>query len=190
MTRGARRDRLTDFGSTDPGLSRAARTSAQGDVVLLEDQDRSLWDRDLIREGTALVEKALTSRRFGPNTLQAAIAAVHGEAAAAEATDWAQIVALYDLLLQMEPSPVIRLNRAVAVAMRDGPAAGLALIQDLNKEGELAGYQWLYSAQADLHRRLGQAPEAQAAYRKALSMSQQEPERRYLERRLQELEKK
>ena len=112
------------------------------------------------REGTALVEKALTSRRFGPYTLQAAIAAVHGEAAAAEATDWAQIVALYDLLLQMEPSPVIRLNRTVAVAMRDGPAAGLALIQDLNKDGELAGYQWLYSAQADLHRRLGQAPEA------------------------------
>jgi RNA polymerase sigma-70 factor, ECF subfamily len=144
----------------------------------------------LLAQGTALVEKARTSRRFCPYTSQAAIAAVHGEAAAAEATDRAQIVALYGLPLQMKSSPVIRLNRAVAVAMRDGSAAGLALIQDLNKEGELAGYQWLYSAQADLHWRLGQAPEAQAAYRKALGMRQQEPERRYLERRLQELGKK
>jgi RNA polymerase sigma-70 factor, ECF subfamily len=166
---------------------RSARASAEGDLVLLENQDRSLWDRGLIQEGVELVKKALTTQRFGPYTVQAAIAAVHAEAPRAAATDWAEIVALYDVLLQLEPSPVIRLNRAVAVAMRDGPAVGLALMEDINKEGQLSGYYWLYSAQADLYRRLGRVAEARAAYQKALSMSEQEPEKRFLERRLREL---
>jgi RNA polymerase sigma-70 factor, ECF subfamily len=135
---------------------RPARTSAAGDLVLLADQDRTLWDRPRMAEGIRLVERALASRRFGPYTVQAAaIAAVHAEAPTSAATDWAQIVVLYELLLRMEPSPVVRLNRAIAVAMRDGPAAGLALIEDLLKEEELLGYLWIHSAQADLYRRLG-----------------------------------
>jgi RNA polymerase sigma-70 factor, ECF subfamily len=166
---------------------RAARVDAQGDVVLLEDQDRALWNKDLLQEGTTLVGKALASQKFGPYTVQAAISAVHAAAANPNATDWPQIVALYDVLLQMEPSPVIELNRAVAVAMRDGPAAGLALIERINRKGGLSGYLWLYSAQADLYRRLGRVPEARAAYEKALSLSEQEPEKRFLEKRLREL---
>ena len=133
----------------------------------MEDQDRALWNPDLIREGTSLVEEALRSGRAGPYSLQAAISAVHSGARTPAQTDWAQIIALYDVLLQIEPSPVIQLNRAVAVAMKDGPAAGLALIETINKEGALADYQWIYSAQADLYRRLGKVAEAEAAYRKA-----------------------
>ena len=166
---------------------RPARSSATGDLILLEDQDRSLWDRALIAEGIALTERALASRRIGPYTLQAAIAAVHAEADTAAATDWAQIVGLYDVLARAEPSPVVELNRAVAVAMRDGPAAGLALVDDLLARGELAEYRLAHAARADLCRRLGRATEARAAYRQALALTRQEPERRYLERRLAEL---
>jgi RNA polymerase sigma-70 factor (ECF subfamily) len=166
---------------------RAARTSPSGDLVLLEDQDRSLWNRDYIQEGLALVERALSSRRFGPYTLQAAIAAVHAGAPSAAATDWAQIVALYDLLLQVEPSPVVELNRAVALAMRDGPAAGLSLIDAILARGDLENYHLAHAVRADLCRRLGRAAEARAAYKRALSLAQQEPERRFLERRLAEL---
>ena len=166
---------------------REARTSPAGDLILLDHQDRSLWNRDQIAEGIALVERALSSRRFGPYTLQAAIAAVHAEAPGTEATDWAQIVALYDLLLRVEPSPVIALNRAVAVAMRDGPAAGLALIDALLASGDLQDYHLAHSARADLCRRLGRTEEARAAYQRALSLTQQGPERRFLERRLSEL---
>jgi RNA polymerase sigma-70 factor (ECF subfamily) len=156
--------------------------------VLLADQDRLLWDREQIAEGKALVERALASRRFGPYTLQAAIVAVHAEAPTAEATDWAQIVALYDALARVEPSPVVELNRAVAVAMRDGPEAGLALVDAILARGELADYHLAQAARADLFRRLGRADEAAAAYRKALDLARQEPERRFLEGRLQELE--
>jgi len=166
---------------------RVARTSPEGDLILLEDQDRSLWNRDQIAEGMALVEQALPSRRFGAYTLQAAIAAVHAEAPDAAATDWAQIVALYDLLLQANPSPVIELNRAAAVAMRDGPLAGLALIDAILGRGELADYHLAHSARADLCRRLGRTTEARASYERALSLTKQEPERRFLERRLAEL---
>jgi RNA polymerase sigma-70 factor (ECF subfamily) len=166
---------------------RPARTSATGELVLLDDQDRGQWNRELIAEGVALVERALTSRRFGPYSLQAAIAAVHTEAPTAQATDWAQIVALYDLLARADPSPVIELNRAVAVAMRDGPAAGLALIDAILVRGDLADYQPAHAARADLCRRLGRSAEAQASYRRALALSKQEPERRFLERRLAEL---
>jgi RNA polymerase sigma-70 factor (ECF subfamily) len=166
---------------------RAARTSATGDLVLLEDQDRSLWNRNSITEGVALVERALASGRVGPYTVQAAIAAVHAEAPSAAETDWAQIVALYDVLLRAEPSPVVELNRAVAVAMRDGPAAGLALIDALLGRGELAEYHLLHSARADLCRRLGKQEEARTSYKRALALTQQEPERRFLERRIQEL---
>jgi RNA polymerase sigma-70 factor (ECF subfamily) len=163
---------------------RAARASPEGDLVLLADQDRSLWNRALIAEGSALVERALASRRFGPYTLQAAIAAVHAEAATADATDWGQIVGLYDLLLRAEPSPVVELNRAVAVAMRDGPAAGLELVDAILDRGDLTAYRLAHAARADLCRRLGRAGDARAAYRRALELTRQEPERRFLERRL------
>ena len=166
---------------------RAARTSPSGDLVLLEDQDRSLWNREYIKEGLALVQRALSSRRFGPYTLQAAIAAVHAEASSAAATDWTQIVGLYDVLMRAEPSPVVELNRAVAVAMRDGPAAGLSLIDAILARGDLGNYHLAHAARADLCRRLGRTAEARASYERALSLAQQEPERRFLERRLAEL---
>ncbi|HZP94344.1 MAG TPA: RNA polymerase sigma factor [Burkholderiales bacterium] len=166
---------------------RAARTTADGDLVLLEEQDRSLWNREQIAEGTALVERALSSRRFGPYALQAAIAAVHAEAPDAAATDWPQIVGLYDVLLRVEPSPVVELNRAVAVAMRDGPEAGLALIDALLARGDLADYRLAHAARADMCRRLGRTAEARASYERALALTQQEPERRFLARRLAEL---
>ena len=166
---------------------RAARTSPDGELVLMADQDRALWDRALIQEGGALVERALRSRRFGPYTLQAAIAAVHAEAPTAAETDWAQIVGLYDVLLRADPSPVVELNRAAAAAMRDGPAAGLALVDALLARGELAGYHLAHSARADLCRRLGRTADARAAYGRALELARQEPERRFLERRLGEL---
>jgi RNA polymerase sigma-70 factor (ECF subfamily) len=168
---------------------RAARTSPDGDLILLEDQDRALWNREQIAEGTRLVERALSSRRFGPYTLQAAIAAVHAEAPDAGATDWAQIVGLYDVLLRAEPSPVVELNRAVAVAMRDGPAAGLALIDAILTRGELADYRLAHAARADLCRRLGRTADARASYQQALALTRQAPERRFLERRLAELKK-
>ena len=161
---------------------RAARSSPTGELILLDDQDRSLWNRDQIAEGTALVERALASRRFGPYTLQAAIAAVHAEAPNAAATDWAQIVGLYDVLARAAPSPVVELNRAVAVAMRDGPAAGLALVEALLARGELAEYHLAHAAQADFYRRLGRTAEARASYQRALELARQEPERRFLER--------
>jgi RNA polymerase sigma-70 factor (ECF subfamily) len=166
---------------------RPARTSPSGDLILLEDQDRSLWNRDQIAEGTALVERALSSRRFGPYTLQASIAAVHAEAPNAAATDWAQIVGLYDVLLRAAPSPVIELNRAAAVAMRDGPLAGLTLIDAILARGDLADYHLAHSARADLCRRLGRTAEARASYERALALTKQEPERRFLQRRLDEL---
>jgi RNA polymerase sigma-70 factor, ECF subfamily len=166
---------------------RLARTSPTGDLILLEDQDRSLWNREQIAEGKRLVEQALVSQRFGPYTVQAAIAAVHAEATHPVATDWAQIVELYDVLARVEPSPVVELNRAVAVAMRDGPAAGLELIDAILARGDLADYYLAHSARAELCRRLGRTAEAQAAYKRALSLTRQEPERRFLERRLGEL---
>lgn len=166
---------------------RAARTTDAGDLVLLEEQDRSLWNRDLIAEGTALVERALRSGRFGSYTLQAAIAAVHAEAADAEQTDWAQITGLYDVLLRVNPSPIVELNRAVAIAMRDGPAAGLALIDGILARGELTKYHLAHAARAELYRRLGRTDEAVESFRNALDLVQQEPERRHLERRLAEL---
>jgi len=169
---------------------RAARTSPTGELVLLENQDRSLWNRDQIAEGVALVEQALLSRRFGPYTLQAAIAAVHSEAANAASTDWAQIVALYSVLARAEPSPVIELNRTVAVAMRDGPEAGLALIDALFARGELTDYHLAHSVRADLCRRLCRGSEARLSYERALALTQLEPERRFLEGRLQELKEK
>jgi RNA polymerase sigma-70 factor (ECF subfamily) len=166
---------------------RAARTSATGEVVLLDDQDRSLWNRGQIAEGSALVQKALQSRRFGPYTVQAAIAAVHSEAPDPGSTDWTQIVALYDVLLGMNRSPVIELNRAVAVAMRDGPSAGLQLIDAILKRGELGDYHLAHSARADLCRRLGRNEEARISYERALGLTRQEPEQRFYERRLREL---
>jgi RNA polymerase sigma-70 factor (ECF subfamily) len=166
---------------------RSARSSPAGDVILLDDQDRSLWNRDYIAEGTALVERALSTRRFGPYTLQAAIAAVHANAPTAAATDWAQIVGLYDVLLRADPSPVVELNRAVAVAMRDDPMSGLALVDAILARGDLQEYYLAHSARADLCRRLGRTEEARASYRRALGLTQQEPERRFLERRLAEL---
>ena len=166
---------------------RAARASATGELILLNDQDRSLWNCELIGEGSALVRGALASRRVGPYTLQAAIAAVHAEAADAEATDWNEIVGLYDVLLRTDPSPVIELNRAVAVAMRDGPAAGLALVDAILARGDLADYHLAHAARADLCRRMGNLAQAGAAYRRALALARQEPERRFLERRLAEL---
>lgn len=164
-----------------------ARTTPEGEIVLLEDQDRSLWNRGQIAEGLALVERALASRRFGPYTIQAAIAAVHAEAQSAAATDWPQIVGLYDLLGRSDPSPVIGLNRAVAVAMRDGPAAGLALIDEILGNGHLGEYHLAHAARADLCRRLGRTVDARAAYERALTLARQEPEQRFLERRLREL---
>ncbi len=166
---------------------RSARTSETGSLVLLEEQDRSLWNRDRIAEGASLVERALRSGRFGTYTLQAAIAAVHGEAPSAEETDWEQIVGLYDVLLRVSPSPIIELNRAVAVAMRNGPAAGLEVVDAILEQGELATYHLAHAARAELCRRLGRTDEAVDAYRKALELVQQEPERRHLERRLAEL---
>jgi len=167
---------------------RAGRTSSLGDLILLEHQDRSLWDREQIQEGIALVERALTSRRIGPYSLQAAIAAVHAEARDAASTDWAQIVALYDLLLKAEPSAVIELNRAAAIAMRDGPEAGLKLIDNILKNGQLEDYYPAHAARGELCRRLGRISDAMAAYRRTLELVTQEPERRFLERRLVELD--
>lgn len=166
---------------------RVSRTSLTGELILLEDQDRTLWNQAFIAEGISLVERALLSRRFGPYTLQAAIAAVHAEAKTAAVTDWPQIVALYGLLARAEPSPVIELNRAVAIAMRDGPEAGLVLIDAILARGELADYLFAHSARADLCRRLGQKEEARFSYQKALALTQQEPERRFLENRLRNL---
>ena len=166
---------------------RAARTSPDGNLILLEDQDRSLWHRGQITEGLALVERALSSRRFGPYTIQAAIAAVHAEAPDAAKTDWAQIVGLYDVLLRVEPSAVVELNRAVALAMRDGPLAGLELIEAILNRGELTGYHLAHSARAELCRRLGRTEEARQSYQRALRLAGQDPERRFLERRLSTL---
>lgn len=166
---------------------RAARTSASGDLVLLDEQDRSLWDGEQIAEGVALLERALRSRRFGPYTLQAAIAAVHAEAAEPAATDWNQVVGLYDVLQRIGPSPVVELNRAVAVAMRDGPEVGLALIDAILARGELDGYRLAYAARADLCRRLGRTDEACEAYERAVALTSEGPERRFLERRLADL---
>lgn len=166
---------------------RPARSTLAGDLILLEDQDRTLWNRGLIAEGRALVARVLSARSLGSYTLQAAIAAVHAEAPHAAATDWAQIVRLYDLLARAAPSPVVDLNRAVAVAMRDGPSAGLSIVDAILARGDLADYHWAHSARADLCRRLGQAAEARASYAQALALARQEPERRFLERRLAEL---
>ena len=165
----------------------AARTSPAGELILLENQDRSLWNAEQIAEGVALLEKALKSRRFGPYTLQAAIAAVHAKAESAAVTDWRQVVALYDQLLRIHPSPVVQLNRAVAIAMRDGPEAGLTLIDALLDHGELANYYLAHSARADMYRRLGRTAEARSAYEKALALTQQEPERRFLQKRIRQL---
>lgn len=166
---------------------RSARLSAEGEVVLLEDQDRSLWNHDQIAEGSALVKRALSSRQIGSYTLQASIAAVHAEAPNAAATDWAQIVGLYDVLLAAQPSGVVELNRAVAVAMRDGPSAGLSLIEAILERGELHDYYLAYSALAGLNRRLGKTEEARAAYQQSLRLARQEPARRFLKRQLEEL---
>ena len=166
---------------------RAARTSPAGELILLDEQDRSLWNREQIAEGTALVERALSSRWFGPYTLQAAIAAVHAEAPRAAATDWAQIVALYDALVGADPTPVVELNRAAAIAMRDGPAAALPLVDAILARGELDDYHLAHAARADLCRRLGRATDARASYERALQLTHQEPQRRFLKRRLSEL---
>jgi len=166
---------------------RAARTSATGELILLEDQDRSLWNREQIGEGVALVEKALKSRRFGSYTLQAAIAAVHAEAESVAVTDWRQIVALYNQLARIQPSPVVQLNRAVAIAMRDGPEAGLAHIDAVLEHGELANYYLAHSARADMFRRLGRTAEAKSSYERALALTQQEPERQFLQDRIRQL---
>jgi RNA polymerase sigma-70 factor (ECF subfamily) len=166
---------------------RAARTSPTGELILLNEQDRTLWDRAQINEGLRLIQQALASRRFGPYTLQAAIAAVHARASTADATDWNQIVALYDILIQADPSPIIELNRAVAVAMRDGPEAGLAIIEAILARGDLNDYHFIHSAHADFCRRLGKVEQARASYQRALELSQQKSERGFLERRLSEL---
>ncbi len=166
---------------------RAARTSPTGELILLEHQDRTLWNREQIAEGRALLEKALQSRRFGAYTLQAAIAAVHAEAESVAATDWRQIVALYDQLLRVQPSSVVQLNRAVAIAMRDGPEAGLTHIDAVLQQGELANYYLAHSARADMYRRLGRTAEARSAYEKALALTQQEPERQFLQERIRQL---
>jgi RNA polymerase sigma-70 factor, ECF subfamily len=166
---------------------RTARLSPDGELLLLDEQDRSRWDRGLIGEGAALVERALRSRRIGPYAVQAAIAAVHAESPESAATDHAQIVGLYDVLLRMDPSPIVELNRAVAVAMRDGPEVGLCLIDAILARGDLADYAPAHSARAELCRRLGLAAEARAAYERALALTRQEPARRFLERRLREL---
>ena len=167
----------------------AARSSPTGDLILLENQDRSLWNREQIDEGLALLEKALKSHRFGSYTLQAAIAAVHAEAESIAATDWRQIVELYDRLLRIQPSPVVQLNRAVAIAMCDGPEAGLTHIDALLEHGELANYYLAHSARADMYRRLGRTSEARSSYEKALALTQQEPERQFLQERIRQLKK-
>ena len=166
---------------------RAARTSPTGELILLNDQDRSLWNRGQIREGSALVETALSSRRIGPYAIQAAIAAVHAQAARPDGTDWSEIVGLYDVLLRADQSAVIELNRAAAVAMRDGPAHGLALIDAILARGELEEYHLAHAARADLLRRLGRKAEAAAAYKRALALAVEEPERRLIERRIKDL---
>ena len=166
---------------------REARATADGEVVLLDDQDRSLWNREMIAQGVAMVERAMRSRRFGPYTLQAAIAAVHADAASAAETDWSEIVGLYDVLLRADPSPVIELNRAAAVAMRDGPEAGITLIDAILARGELAEYPLVHSARGELCRRSGRTAEAAESFRMALNLSRQEPQRRFLERRIAEL---
>ncbi len=166
---------------------RAARTSPTGELILLENQDRSLWNREQIAEGVALVEQALKSHRFGSYTLQAAIVAVHAEAKSVAATDWRQIVALYDQLLLIQPSPVVQLNRAVAIAMRDGPEAGLTHIDAVLEHGDLANYYLAHSARAEMYRRLGRTAEARSSYEKALALTQQEPERQFLQERIRQL---
>jgi RNA polymerase sigma-70 factor (ECF subfamily) len=166
---------------------RVARTSPAGELILLEHQDRALWNREQIAEGVGLVEKALSSRRFGPYTLQAAIAAVHAEAESTAATDWRQIVALYNQLVRIQPSPVAYLNRAVAIAMCDGPEAGLKHIDAVLEHGELANYYLAHSARAELYRRLGRTAEARASYERALALTQQEPERQFLQERIRQL---
>jgi RNA polymerase sigma-70 factor (ECF subfamily) len=166
---------------------RAARATAAGDLIRLEEQDRARWNKELIAEGVALVERALATRRFGPYTLQAAIAAVHAEAPSARETDWREIVALYDVLARLDPSPVIDLNRAVALAMRDGPAAGLAVVDAILARGELKDYHLAHAARADLCRRLGRRQDARASYERALALARQEPERRFIQQRLAEL---
>ncbi len=166
---------------------RVARSTEAGDLVLLENQDRSLWNRELIAEGKQLIERSLTSQQFGAYTVQAAISAIHADAPSAAATDWGQIVGLYDLLMRSEPTPVVELNRAVAVAMRDGPAVGVRLIDAILQRGDLLDYHLAHAARADLCRRLGQASEARKSYEQALLRVQQEPERRFLKKRLAEL---
>ena len=168
---------------------RAARATEDGELILLDDQDRSLWDRAQIAEGLALVTQALASRRVGVYALQAAIAAVHAQAADAARTDWGQIVGLYDVLQRLVQSPVVALNRAVAIAMRDGPEAGLVEVDALLEAGELNDYHLAHAARADLCRRLGRKADAQAAYCSALALARQEPERRFIEKRLRELER-
>ncbi len=167
---------------------RPARTTPGGDIVLLEDQDRSLWDKGMIDEGVTLVEKALSTRRFGVYTIQAAISAVHADTPDPASTDWAEIVGLYDNLLTINPSPVVELNRAVAVAMRDGPEAGLDLVDGIMARGELADYHLAHSARAELCRRLGRNEQAKASYERALSLAKQEPEKRFLQKRLKDME--
>lgn len=167
---------------------RLARTCADGDLILLDDQDRTLWDSQMIAEGCALVERALGSRRFGPYCLQAAIAAVHAEAPSIEETDWAQIVGLYEVLLRAWPSPVIELNRAAAISRRDGPMAGLTLVEGILARGELLEYHLAHSARAEFCRQLGRVEQARAAYERALELTQQAPERRFIEARLRSLE--
>ena len=166
---------------------RSARTSADGDLVLLEDQDRSVWNRNLINEGTQLVERALASRRSGPYTLQAAIAAIHSEAPSADETDWIQICGLYDVLYYVDPSPVIELNRGVAIAMRDGPAAGLEIVERILNRGDLQNYYLAHAFRADLYRRLGNRDQAIDSFRRAMILARQEPTRRFLQRRIDEL---
>lgn len=166
---------------------RAARTSPSGEIILFADQDRTLWNKDQIAEGIRLAQQALSSRRLGPYSIQAAIASQHASAITADTTDWAAIASLYDLLLQAEPSPVVELNRAVAVAMRDGPEAGIALIEAILARGDLDRYHFAHSARADLLRRLGRNCEARAAYEQALSLATQEPERHFLEKRIREV---
>ena len=166
---------------------RTARMSASGDLVLLEDQDRSLWNQDLVHEGTGLVERSLAARRPGPYVVQAAIAAVHAGSPSAAETDWTEIAGLYGVLWQLEPSPVVELNRAIAIAMRDGPEAGLRLVDAILARGDLSDYRFAHAARADLCRRLGRTDEARASYERALALTAQEPERRFIERRIQEL---
>jgi RNA polymerase sigma-70 factor, ECF subfamily len=166
---------------------RTARTSSTGDLILLEDQDRTLWNQAQISEGRALVQRSLASGQLGSYTLQAAIAAVHAEAQSAAETDWAQIVALYDVLVRLESSPIVDLNRAVAIAMRDGPLAGLQQVDAILTRGDLSDYHLAHAARADLCRRLGRGAEAKDSYQRALAIAKQEPERRFLEKRLSEL---